>query len=96
MCVRIVGRERMNCPSHSELRPGTWSGFSIWNLSSTIANNHWSATLWAKHLFNKDGVTGGLLETYMGTDPAQNYFGNGSKVFISQPRTIGVTARYSF
>jgi outer membrane receptor protein involved in Fe transport len=74
----------------------TWGGFSLWNLSSTVGGDKWSATLYVKNLFNNDGITGGLLEAYMGTDKTQNYLGNGSKVFISQPRTIGISGKYVF
>jgi outer membrane receptor protein involved in Fe transport len=74
----------------------TWSGFSLWNLSSTLAGEKWSATLFVKNLTNADGITGGLLEAYMGTDIKQNYLGNGSKVFISQPRTIGLSGSYRY
>jgi outer membrane receptor protein involved in Fe transport len=74
----------------------TWAGFSLFNLYSTLTADKWTATLFVKNLLNKDGVTGGLLEKYMGTDITQNYLGNGSKVFISQPRTIGVNASYNF
>ena len=74
----------------------TWSGFSLWNLSSTIANDSWRATLFVKNLFNQAGITGGILEARMGTDMSQHYLGNGAKVFISQPRTLGVSASYRF
>lgn len=74
----------------------TWGGFALWNLSSSIGGDKWSVTLYVKNLFNRDGITGGLLEDYMGTDKSQNYLGNGSKVFISQPRTIGLSAKYLF
>jgi outer membrane receptor protein involved in Fe transport len=85
-----------NSISTSPLFAHRWPGFSLWNLSSTLADETWSATLFVKNVFNNAGQTGGLLEAYMGTSPSQNYFGNGSKVFISQPRTIGVSATYSF
>lgn len=32
----------------------------------------------------------------MGTEPSQGYFGNGSKEFISLPRTFGVTLAWRF
>jgi iron complex outermembrane recepter protein len=41
-------------------------------------------------------VTGVFTEIYMGTDPAQNYFGNGSKQFLTMPRTVGVGINYRF
>ena len=74
----------------------TWPGFSIVNASSTLAGEQWSLTLFVKNLTNSAGITGGFLEGYMGTDPSQNYFGNGSKVFISQPRTVGLSLAYGF
>jgi outer membrane receptor protein involved in Fe transport len=74
----------------------TWAGFSQWGLSSTVASDKWSATFYVKNLTNNEGVTGGFLEAHMGTDPTQNYFGNGSKVMISQPRTVGLSANFNF
>jgi hypothetical protein len=32
----------------------------------------------------------------MGTDPSQNYYGNGSKFNVAAPRTLGLTVSYSF
>lgn len=74
----------------------TLPGFSIWGFSSTLSSDRWSISLFVKNLLNQEGITGSFLETNMGTDPVQNYFGNGSKVFISQPRTIGMSASYKF
>jgi outer membrane receptor protein involved in Fe transport len=73
-----------------------WPGFSVWGLSSTVAAERWSASVYVKNLFNNEGITGGFLEAHMGTDPTQNYAGNGSKVFISQPRTVGLAGSYEF
>ncbi|WP_250461205.1 TonB-dependent receptor [Microbulbifer litoralis] len=70
--------------------------FSLWNASSTLLADSWSATLYVKNLLNEDGVTGALPEAYMGTDPAENFYGNSSKDYISQPRTLGVSASYRF
>lgn len=74
----------------------TWPGFGLLNVSSMIASESWNATFYVKNLLNAEGITGGFKEEYMGTDPTQNYYGNGSKVFISQPRTIGVAFSYNF
>jgi hypothetical protein len=73
-----------------------WPGFSVWGLTSTVASERWSAAVYVKNLFNNEGITGGFLEAHMGTDPTQNYVGNGSKVFISQPRTVGFAGSYEF
>jgi iron complex outermembrane receptor protein len=74
----------------------TWEPFTQVGLSSTVLKDNWSATLFVKNLSNNDGVTGGFLPESMGTSPAQHYFGNGSKVLISQPRTVGLSVAYSF
>lgn len=70
--------------------------FSIWGLSSRISADDWDVTLYVKNLFNEDGVTGVIPESAMGTDPAENFLGNSSKDYISQPRTIGLSATYRF
>ena len=68
--------------------------FSLWDFSSTLDGENWVMTLWAKNLLNEEGVTGRFTETYMGSNAAQNYFGNGSKDFISMPRTVGLALKY--
>ncbi len=71
--------------------------FAIWNGVVTASNGDGlSASLWVRNIFNEEGITGTFTETYMGTAPAANYFGNGSKDLISLPRTIGATLRYDF
>jgi iron complex outermembrane recepter protein len=71
-------------------------GFAIWNATTTFTRNNTSLSLWMKNITNDDGVTGVFTEAYMGTDPAQGYFGNANKQLISLPRTIGVTVRQNF
>jgi outer membrane receptor protein involved in Fe transport len=70
--------------------------FQLWGLSTTYATESWDATLFAKNIFNEEGVTGLFTEAYMGTAPALGYYGNGSKQFLSLPRTFGVTVNYRF
>jgi iron complex outermembrane recepter protein len=72
------------------------SGFTIWNLAATVAAGKWDATVWMKNVGNEAGVTGVYTPAYMGTSPAQNYDGNGSKALIALPRTIGLTLSYGF
>ena len=75
----------------------TWDGFSIWGLSSTITSDRWSATVSVKNLFNEAGTTGGFLAAAWGPNATYTHFtGNDSKVLISQPRTIGLSASYKF
>ena len=71
-------------------------GFSTWGLSTRISADDWDVSLYVKNLFNEDGVTGVIPESAMGTDPEENFLGNSSKDYISQPRTIGLSATYKF
>lgn len=71
-------------------------GFSLWNITSRLASDNWDITLYAKNIFNEDGVTGVIPEAYMGTDPSENFLGNSSKDYISLPRTVGVQVNYRF
>ena len=71
-------------------------GFSLLNLSATYSLNAWDTTLWLKNAANEDGITGVYTTQYMGTSPAQNYFGNGSKALVTLPRTVGLTLSYRF
>ena len=70
--------------------------FWIANVSTTLHATDWSATVYVKNVFNEEGVTGVLSEGYMGTDPDENFYGNASKSYITQPRTIGVALQYQF
>lgn len=74
----------------------TLPSFALFDFNSTLASNNWAITLFVKNIFNEEGVVGIFKEQYMGTDPAQNYYGNGSKEYITRPRTIGLNARYNF
>lgn len=74
----------------------TLDGFSLWDFSLTLGSESWYATLFLKNAFNEEGSTGVFKEEAFGTSPSQNYYGNGSKWFITQPRTWGVTLGYNF
>jgi outer membrane receptor protein involved in Fe transport len=71
-------------------------GFAIFNAVTTLSADRWDFSLWVKNIGNEDGVTGRYTELYMGTDPAEGYYGNGSKDLISLPRTIGATVGFHF
>lgn len=71
-------------------------GFNLFDASLTLATDSWNASLYIKNLSNEDGVTGVIKEGYMGTDPTQNYYGNGNKEFVTVPRTVGLAFSYQF
>ncbi len=74
----------------------TFPSFSIWDFNSNLIINNWTVGLFIKNIFNEEGETAIFTESYMGTSPEQNYFGNGSKVVIARPRTIGLQATFDF
>lgn len=71
-------------------------GFQIWNISSTYAWDSWSASLYLKNMFNEEGTTGVFPYLRGGSAPGgtQNYDGNNSRDYITQPRTVGVVVSY--
>jgi outer membrane receptor protein involved in Fe transport len=70
--------------------------FSIWDFNSSLIINNWSVGLFVKNLFNEEGVVGIYKEEFMGTAPDQKYYGNVSKNIVARPRTIGLSATWSF
>ncbi|MEH6551593.1 MAG: TonB-dependent receptor [Pseudomonadales bacterium] len=74
----------------------TLEGFQLWNLSFTLRGESWSASLYAKNLANEKGVTATYKDEYMTSDPSQNFYGTGQKDFITTPRTVSLSASYSF
>ena len=88
--------EMENALSLSPRFARTLDGYAIFNASATYGIDNWDFTLWLKNLANEEGISGIYTEQYMGTAPAEGYFGNGSKALVALPRTIGVTVSYRF
>ncbi|KFL37529.1 TonB-dependent receptor [Arenimonas donghaensis] len=88
--------ETQNALSQSPRFRYEMDAFAILNASATYSRGAWDTTLWVKNIGNEEGVTGVYTEQYMGTSPAQNYFGNGSKALVALPRTVGLTVSYGF
>ena len=76
----------------------TFDSFSIWNVSATLGNQNWAASLYVKNLGDEQGVTGNYPSAFMSTDTGvfENYYGNNQRQYLATPRTIGVVLRYSF
>ncbi len=70
--------------------------FSLFNLSATYTVDAWDVSLWLKNATDEAGITGLITDTRDGPSPSQNYFGNGSRASVAQPRTLGLTVSYSF
>lgn len=82
-----------NTPGRFNVELGS---FGLLNYVTTLSKNNWEASLYVRNLTNERGVTGMFTESYMGTDPSQNYYGNGSKEFLTLPRTVGLNVRFRY
>lgn len=74
----------------------TLRGFTLWNTSASYSVRDWTVILWLKNLANTRGITGVYTPEFMGTSPAQNFFGNDSKAITTLPRAVGLTFTYRF
>ena len=74
----------------------TMDSFSLWSFNSNFVLGNWTVGLFAKNLFNEEGVVGIFKEEYMGTAPDQNYYGSGAKSIIARPRTVGLAVTWNF
>jgi outer membrane receptor protein involved in Fe transport len=91
-----VGEPRYQPTSVYNRNYAEMSGFQIWNISTTYTRDSWSASVYLKNMFNEDGTTGVFPYLRGGSAPGgtQNYDGNNSRDYITQPRTIGVVLSY--
>jgi iron complex outermembrane receptor protein len=76
----------------------THEEFWLWNGSIAVVSQNWDLTFYGKNLADEDGVTGAFPSSYFGTDTGtfEGWYGNGNRQFITQPRTIGLSASYHF
>jgi outer membrane receptor protein involved in Fe transport len=74
----------------------TFGGFSIWDATASLQTERWTATLFVKNIFNEEGVTGSFSVSEFGPNPALEYYGSNSRLFIALPRTLGVQLNYNF
>jgi hypothetical protein len=96
---RVNAYYQSETENHISLNPRTkqtLDDFSIWDVTSSFVSDNWAFTLFAKNLFNEDGIVAVFKEEAFGGDPEQNYFGNSQRNIISRPRTIGVSVSYNF
>ena len=91
-----VGEPRYQPTSVYNRNYAEMSGFQIWSISSTYSRDSWAASVYLKNMFNAAGTTGVFPYLRAGSAPGgtQNYDGNNSRNYITQPRTVGVTVSY--
>ena len=76
----------------------TYDAFALMNLNATLATDTWSAMLYVRNLGDEEGASGGFPSAYWSYDTGvfENWYGNGNRQFIVQPRTIGLKLSYRF
>ena len=76
----------------------TFDSFWLLGATATLVADNWSATLYIKNLTDEAAPTGGFPISHWSYDTGnfENWYGNGNRQFIVQPRTIGLKLRYNF
>ncbi|NIA26680.1 MAG: TonB-dependent receptor [Desulfobulbaceae bacterium] len=76
----------------------TYGSFTLLNATLSLSTDSWTAMLYAKNLADEAGATGGFAATDWSYDTGEfeNWYGNGNRQFIVQPRTIGLKFGYRF
>jgi outer membrane receptor protein involved in Fe transport len=73
---------------------------SFWLLGANLAyrTDSWTAMLYARNLTDESGASASFPSAYFGADTGifENWYGNGNRQFIVQPRTIGLRIDYNF
>ncbi len=75
-----------------------FGSFVLLGATASLAAENWSAMLYVKNIGDESGSTGGFPVSYWSYDTGvfENWYGNGNRQFIVQPRTIGLKLSYNF
>ena len=75
-----------------------FGSFMLLNAGVTLEAESWSATFYAKNLTDEAASTGSFSRGYWSYDTGEfeNWYGNGNRQFIVQPRTFGLKFGYRF
>ncbi|MEM6681151.1 MAG: TonB-dependent receptor [Pseudomonadota bacterium] len=73
-----------------------FDGFSIWDLTLTVAAESWNVSFFMKNMFNNRGVTGAFTQEAFGPNTNADFFGSNAREFIALPRTFGLGFNYGF
>jgi hypothetical protein len=73
-----------------------FDSFWLVNGFARLDADSWYATLYAKNLADEEGVSGSFPCAYFCNDTGtfENWYGNGNREMITQPRTIGLKVGY--
>lgn len=72
--------------------------FWLFGATASLVADNWTATLYARNLTDEEGTTGSFAASNWSYDTGtfENWYGNGNRQFITQPRTIGLRLSYRF
>ena len=64
----------------------------------SFVSDNWDITLYGKNLGDEEAVTGAFPSSHWSYDTGvfEQWYGNGNRQMITQPRTIGLYASYRF
>ena len=90
--------ESENFINQSSLVNETFDSFTLLGASVTLASGPWQATLYGRNLADEAAPSGSFAQSNWSYDTGifENWYGNGNRQFIVQPRTIGLKIGYSF
>ncbi len=76
----------------------TFDSFWLIGATATLVSDSWTATLYVKNLGDEAAPTGGfpIGQWSYDTGVFENWYGNGNRQFIVQPRTFGLKFSYKF
>ncbi len=76
----------------------TYGSFTLFGATASLVSDNWTAMLYVKNIGDESGATGGFASTDWSYDTGvfENWYGNGNRQFIVQPRTIGLKFGYRF
>ncbi len=73
---------------------------SFWLVGATLSllTDNWTAMLYVRNLGDEAGVSGGFPSSHWSYDTGvfENWYGNGNRQFIVEPRTVGLKVGYRF
>jgi len=76
----------------------SFDSFALIGVNASLQAENWSATLYVRNLGDEAGASGGFPPSHWSYDTGifENWYGNGNRQFIVQPRTIGLRFGYRF
>ena len=90
--------ESENFINQASLVNETFDSFTLLGASVTLASGPWRATLYGRNLTDEAAPSGSFAQTDWSYDTGifENWYGNGNRQFIVQPRTFGLKLGYRF